>query len=785
MPVATALTSEQKEKWDRDGYLILPQFFGTDIVDPINGLIERLSHRNARSNEMAGRVVVDLLAGSAHRRMRLADAPDEAFERPVKFNDLFLECDVIRNCNLHPRLVPILDELLDGPPVVCNSLNFIQGSEQTEHIDSWFMPPPAPEKMVVTSVCLEDVHPEAGPLFYLPGSQKIPPYLFSNGTIRAIPAEMDKCHAYLDKAIDERGIGRETFLGRKGDVFIWSCQIAHGGTPIKDPKRTRKSLVTHYWRANDMARHKLEGGKRRLLLRQGSPAGAVRSCVEAARGPRLARGALGRAAGEAGGGAAGALMAARRRPRLCYHAGSRLLVLLPRAMTSPAIGHGPPTTLELFTPKLVTVFREGYGLADLRADALAGLTVAIVALPLSMAIAIASGVGPERGLYTAIVGGFLVSLLGGSRVQIGGPAGAFIVLVAAVVQRHGYDGLVLATMMAGAIMALIGFLRLGSYIKFIPYPVTVGFTAGIAAIILVSQLKDLFGLQVAHEPAEFLPKLGALWEAAGSVRPATVAVALAALVFILVLRRVRPHWPGFLIVVVLGAAAAALGLDVATIGSRFGGIPSMLPAPVAARLQPGEDAGGAARRARDCAPGIDRVAPVRRGRGRAHRPAPSVELRARRAGRGEYRLGDIRRHLRHRHHRADRHERSGRRTRTDRRDVPRALRAAVHGDRRAARVVRAAGGAWRDPDRRRLEHVRERRVHRAAQVLARRCGRSARDLPAHGVRRSADRDRSRRRCRLISCSCIAWRKPSRSKAVRSLIEDQADTEDVSAQSRTE
>jgi ectoine hydroxylase-related dioxygenase (phytanoyl-CoA dioxygenase family) len=203
-------------------------------------------------------VVVDLLAGSAHRRMRLADAPDEAFERPVKFNDLFLECEVIRACNLHPRLVPILEDLLDGPPVVCNSLNFIQGSEQTEHIDSWFMPPPAPGKMVVTSVCLEDVHPDAGPLFYLPGSQKIPPYLFSDGTIRAIDSEMDKCHAYLDQAIAERALKREVFLGRKGDVFIWSCQIAHGGTPINDPKRTRKSLVTHYWRANDMARHKLE-----------------------------------------------------------------------------------------------------------------------------------------------------------------------------------------------------------------------------------------------------------------------------------------------------------------------------------------------------------------------------------------------------------------------------------------------------------------------------------------------------------------------------------------------
>jgi len=248
-------------------------------------------------------------------------------------------------------------------------------------------------------------------------------------------------------------------------------------------------------------------------------------------------------------------------------------------MTSPAVGHGHPTTLELFTPKLVTVFREGYRLADLRADAFAGLTVAIVALPLSMAIAIASGVGPERGLYTAIVGGFIVSLLGGSRVQIGGPAGAFIVLVAAIVEPHGYDGLVLATLIAGLILLAIGFLRLGSYIKFIPYPVTVGFTAGIATIILVSQLKELFGLRVAHEPGELVPKLRTLWAAAGTVQPATVAVALAALVLILVLRRVRPHWPGFLIVVVLGGAAAALGLDVATIGSRFGGIPSTLPVP--------------------------------------------------------------------------------------------------------------------------------------------------------------------------------------------------------------
>src|SRR4051812_5396737 len=163
-----------------------------------------------------------------------------------------------------------------------------------------------------------------------------------------------------------------------------------------------------------------------------------------------------------------------------------------------------PTFAELFTPKLVTILREGYGLKDLRADAIAGLTVAIVALPLSMAIAVASGVGPERGLYTAIVGGFLISLLGGSRFQIGGPAGAFIVLVALVVEREGYDGLVMATLIAGAILIAVGFLRIGTFIKYIPYPVTIGFTAGIAVIIVASQLRDLAGLDIANEPAAFV-----------------------------------------------------------------------------------------------------------------------------------------------------------------------------------------------------------------------------------------------------------------------------------------
>ncbi|WP_036290080.1 SulP family inorganic anion transporter [Methylosinus sp. PW1] len=239
-----------------------------------------------------------------------------------------------------------------------------------------------------------------------------------------------------------------------------------------------------------------------------------------------------------------------------------------------------PSFIELFTPKLVTILREGYGLADLRADAIAGLTVAIVALPLSMAFAIASGLSPDRGLYTAIIGGFLVSMLGGSRFQIGGPAGAFIVLVFAIVQRQGYDGLALATMMAGVILFAIGLLRWGTYIKYIPFPVTVGFTAGIAVIIFASQLKEIFGLSLANEPAALGPKLAALWEARATLKPATVGVSALALAIILGLRRWRPSWPGMLIAVtVCAAATAALHLDIETIGSRFGGVPSTLPAP--------------------------------------------------------------------------------------------------------------------------------------------------------------------------------------------------------------
>lgn len=241
----------------------------------------------------------------------------------------------------------------------------------------------------------------------------------------------------------------------------------------------------------------------------------------------------------------------------------------------------PPARTAEFEPKLLSRLREGYALADLRADALAGLTVAIVALPLSMAIAIASGVGPERGLYTAIIGGFLVSALGGSRYQVGGPAGAFIVLVASCVLAIGLPGLILATFLSGFLLIAAGLLRLGTYVRFIPYPVTVGFTAGIALIIFASQIKDLFGLTlVAPEPGEIIDKVEVLWASRGSLTPAAMIVAAGTIAAIVGIKRLAPALPNLLIAVVLAAVAvAAFGLPVETIASKFGELPRLPPSP--------------------------------------------------------------------------------------------------------------------------------------------------------------------------------------------------------------
>lgn len=238
-------------------------------------------------------------------------------------------------------------------------------------------------------------------------------------------------------------------------------------------------------------------------------------------------------------------------------------------------------TAHLYRPKLATILQEGYGFEKFRSDLLAGLTVAVVALPLSMAIAVASGVSPERGLYTSVIGGFLVSALGGSRFQIGGPAGAFIVLVAGTVARYGPQGLLLAVLLSGALLILIGVLRLGSLIRHIPHAVTVGFTCGIAVTILASQLRDFSGITLSGpEPGPLVPKLTALGLALPTLSVPTLGVGLGSAAFIFLLRATRPNWPGMLLAVVLASVAAVLlHLPVATIGSRFGELPRGLPAP--------------------------------------------------------------------------------------------------------------------------------------------------------------------------------------------------------------
>ena len=239
------------------------------------------------------------------------------------------------------------------------------------------------------------------------------------------------------------------------------------------------------------------------------------------------------------------------------------------------------STAHLYRPKLLTTLTEGYGLGAFRHDVMSGLTVAVVALPLSMAIAVASGVTPERGLFTAIVGGFLVSALGGSRFQIGGPAGAFIVLVAATAAQFGVEGLLLTVLVSGVMLTLIGASGLGALIRYIPHPVTGGFTCGIAVTILASQLHDLGGLTLAGaEPGPFVPKLAALGHALPTLNWSALAIGAGSAAVIFALRAWRPAWPAMLIAIVIASCAALLlHLPVETIGSRFGEIPRGLPVP--------------------------------------------------------------------------------------------------------------------------------------------------------------------------------------------------------------
>ncbi len=233
-----------------------------------------------------------------------------------------------------------------------------------------------------------------------------------------------------------------------------------------------------------------------------------------------------------------------------------------------------------FMPKLFTVLREGYTRKQFWQDLTAGVIVGIIALPLAIAFAIASGVKPEQGLYTAIIAGFLISALSGSRVQIGGPTGAFIVIVYGIVQQYGYDGLMIATFIAGIMILAMGFARLGVVIKYIPYPVIVGFTTGIALIIFSGQMRDFFGLQMANVPAEFIDKWTVYAEHFATINPHALGIGLLSLAIVVWWPKLTHRVPGSLIAILAATALVhVFNLPVETIGSRFGEVPSHLPKP--------------------------------------------------------------------------------------------------------------------------------------------------------------------------------------------------------------
>jgi phytanoyl-CoA hydroxylase len=264
------LTRAQKKFWQENGYLILKSFFPRSEAEAVNALVDR---RMADPSSF-GQATVDALQGEhTGKRFRAVEAPREVFAGPIKINDLFLDEPQVRDLALSKRLTKLLAGLLDGPPLVCNSLNFIWGSQQPDHVDSWFMPArvPPPEKrrwwqlkpaqpelpdfnqrLAVSSICLEDVAPEAGPLVYYPGSHKIPPFRFPNGGFAALSDGTQQSTAYVHEEIRKRGLRREEFLGEAGDVFLWHGQLVHGGSVIKEPSRTRKTLVTHYWCVKDV-----------------------------------------------------------------------------------------------------------------------------------------------------------------------------------------------------------------------------------------------------------------------------------------------------------------------------------------------------------------------------------------------------------------------------------------------------------------------------------------------------------------------------------------------------
>jgi hypothetical protein len=237
-----------KQKYERDGYAVVPQFLSKDELSQLKQLSISLWQRPRND-----RIIVDFGGGPlANRRMLLRDAPNDGLMYNHKVNDVYLESPEFRSIFLSSRLAALLTHLLDGPPLIINSLHFTQGSGQRQHFDTWYMPPPVEDRMAVVAAALEDYTPINGPLSYYPGSHLIPKYRFSSGHIRAIEAEMPLCDAYLNAELASRELQKQTFYAKAGDIFIWHSQLLHGGEPILDPASTRRSVVVHYWRYGDL-----------------------------------------------------------------------------------------------------------------------------------------------------------------------------------------------------------------------------------------------------------------------------------------------------------------------------------------------------------------------------------------------------------------------------------------------------------------------------------------------------------------------------------------------------
>ncbi len=262
------ITPEEFEFWNENGFLVLRNFFDEKEINNLNSFIEEIWEiRKGDKFEIS----IDIFIGTEkERRVKFKDAEIESKSFPYKLNDLFLNYDEIRQFILNETLVEYLFQLLDGEVMVCNSLNFEKGSGQGMHFDTLFMPPIVENKMLATWIALEDGDADSGPLAYYPKSHKIKPYLFSNGRLNFIKEEMPNFTEYIEKNIQDLGLKKEIFIPKKGDVFIWHAQLLHGGEKINNPNLTRKSLVSHYFRAKDslLGNYKIQNSCSHYLIRK-------------------------------------------------------------------------------------------------------------------------------------------------------------------------------------------------------------------------------------------------------------------------------------------------------------------------------------------------------------------------------------------------------------------------------------------------------------------------------------------------------------------------------------